>query len=84
MTKTFLVSGARGFIGAALVRRLAGMPETQVVALARSRPEGPGDHNVHWVESNLENLGPSHWRSGGWTTFAVTPSAASSKAADIV
>jgi UDP-glucose 4-epimerase len=86
VTKTFLVSGARGFIGAALVRRLAGMPETQVVALARSRPEGPGDHNVHWVESNLENLAPSHWRSGGWTTFdavihlaAFTPKSAATR-----
>ena len=86
MTKTFLVSGARGFIGAALVRRLAGMPETHVVALARSRPDGPGNHNVHWVESSLENLGSSHWRSGGWTTFdavihlaAFTPKSAATR-----
>ena len=69
MTRTILVSGGRGFIGAATVRRLAGMPETTVVALARSRPDGPADHNVHWVETSLEDLRPSHWRSAGWTTF---------------
>jgi len=69
VTRTLLVSGARGFIGAATVRRLAALPETTVVALARSRPEGPADHNVHWVESSLEHLEPSRWRSAGWTTF---------------
>ena len=63
------MSGARGFIGAATVRRLAAMPETTVVALARSRPDGPTARNVHWVEGSLEDLGQSHWRSAGWTTF---------------
>ena len=69
MTRTILVSGARGFIGAAAVRRLAAMPETTVVALARSRPGSTSDRNIHWVESRLEDLGQSHWRSAGWTTF---------------
>jgi UDP-glucose 4-epimerase len=63
------VSGARGFVGGATVRRLAALPETTVVALARSRPDGPTDRNVHWVESSLENLAPSHWRSTGSTRF---------------
>jgi UDP-glucose 4-epimerase len=69
VTKTVLVSGARGFVGAATVRRLAAVPETTVVALARSRPDGPVDRNVHWVESSLEDLEPSRWHSAGWTTF---------------
>ena len=45
------------------------MPDTTVVALARSRPDGPTDRNVHWIECSLEDLGPSHWSSAGWTTF---------------
>ena len=80
------MSGARGFVGAATVRKLAGMPETTVVALARSRPDGPADHNVHWIESSLEDLEPSHWRSAGWTTFdavihlaAFTPKSAATR-----
>jgi UDP-glucose 4-epimerase len=86
VTRTVLVSGARGFIGAATVRKLADMPETTVVALARSRPDGPIDRNVHWVESSLEDLGPSHWRSAGVTTFdavihlaAFTPKSAATR-----
>ncbi|HTM01977.1 MAG TPA: NAD(P)-dependent oxidoreductase [Vicinamibacterales bacterium] len=66
---TVLVTGARGFIGAALVRRLATLPGTQVVALARSRPDDPVDSKIHWVESNLEDLEPSRWRAAGWPTF---------------
>jgi len=80
------VSGARGFIGAATVRRLAAIPETTVVALSRSRPDGPPDRNVHWVEASLEDLGPSHWRAAGWTKFdavihlaAFTPKSAATR-----
>ena len=80
------MSGARGFIGAATVRRLAAIPETTVVALARSRPDGPADRNVHWVEASLEDLGPSHWRAAGWTEFdavihlaAFTPKSAATR-----
>jgi len=86
VTRTILVSGARGFIGAATVRRLAAIPETTVVALSRSRPDGPADRNVHWVEASLEDLGPSHWRAAGWTTFdavihlaAFTPKSAATR-----
>ena len=86
MTRTVLVTGARGFIGAAVVRRLAGMPGTQVVALARSRPDesvGPG---IQWVESRLEDLESSRWRAAGRTTFdavihlaAFTPKSAAAR-----
>jgi UDP-glucose 4-epimerase len=60
MAKTMVVTGARGFIGAATVRRLAAMPDTTVVALARSR-DAALDLNVHWIESRLEDLRPVHW-----------------------
>ncbi|HET9361693.1 MAG TPA: NAD(P)-dependent oxidoreductase [Vicinamibacterales bacterium] len=62
MTRTFAVTGARGFIGAATVRKLAGMPGTQVVAVARLRPTNAADENVQWIESALEELRPSHWQ----------------------
>jgi len=62
------------------------MPDTTVVALARSRPDGPADRNVHWVQGSLEHLEPSHWRSAGWTTFdtvihlaAFTPKSAATR-----
>jgi UDP-glucose 4-epimerase len=61
------VTGARGFIGAAVIRRLAAMPDTRVIALARSRPDA-NDANIHWIESSLEDLKPSHWRG-----FEATP-----------
>ena len=69
MTRTVLVTGARGFIGAAVVQRLAGMPGTQVVALSRSAPEDRVDPRIHRVAGNLEDLAPSRWRSIGTTTF---------------
>jgi nucleoside-diphosphate-sugar epimerase len=69
VTRTVLVSGARGFIGAATVRKLAATPDTTVVALARTRPDGAHDPNIHWVETRLEDLDPSRWQSGGWATF---------------
>jgi UDP-glucose 4-epimerase len=60
MTRTIAVTGARGFIGAAVVRRLAAMPETRVIALARRRPNEV-DSNVHWIESSLQELTATHW-----------------------
>lgn len=69
MIRTIAVTGARGFIGAATVRTLASAPETQVVALARSRPTGAASRNVHWIECALEDLTPSHWPFTASTTF---------------
>jgi UDP-glucose 4-epimerase len=60
VTRTIAVTGAGGFVGAAVVRKLAAMPETRVVALARRRPAG-GPQRVHWVESSLEELTASRW-----------------------
>ena len=69
MTRTIAVTGARGFIGAATVRKLAGTPDTKVVAVARSRPAIAPDQNIHWIEGSLEELRPSHWRLFESTTF---------------
>ena len=62
MTRTLAVTGARGFIGAAIVRRLADDPGTRIIAIARSRPADATDRNVRWIESRLEDLRPSHWQ----------------------
>ena len=69
MSRTVLVTGARGFIGAATVRKLAGTPDTRVVAVVRSRPSGAADQNIQWIESSLEELRPSHWQPFESTTF---------------
>jgi len=61
VTRTFVVTGARGFVGAAVVRRLADDPDTRIIAVARSRPPGATDRQVQWIESSLEDLRPSHW-----------------------
>jgi UDP-glucose 4-epimerase len=68
MARTIAVTGARGFIGAATVRRLAGVPDTKVVAVARSRPPDATNPNIHWIESSLEALQPSHWQPFESTT----------------
>lgn len=69
MTRTFAVTGARGFIGAATVRRLASVPDARVVAVARSRPTDAAPENVHWIQSTLEGLQPSHWQDAESTTL---------------
>ena len=63
MPRTVAVTGARGFLGAATVRKLAGLPDTKVVAVARSRPADATGPNIQWIESSLEALRPSHWQS---------------------
>jgi UDP-glucose 4-epimerase len=63
MARTIAVTGARGFIGAATVRTLARLPDTRVVAVARSRPRDATESNIQWIESSLEALRPSHWQS---------------------
>ena len=63
MSRTVPVTGARGFIGAATVRKLAGLPDTKSSpSLAHGRPTLT-DQNIHWIESSLEELRPSHWQS---------------------
>src|SRR5262249_24363716 len=52
-----LVTGARGFLGSHLCRRLIECG-AEVHAVARSRsPEGSPSKNLHWWQVDLENLG---------------------------
>ena len=63
MSRVVAVTGARGFIGTAVLRKLAGMKDATVIAVVRSRPDGVAHSNVHWIESSLEALESSHWQS---------------------
>jgi UDP-glucose 4-epimerase len=60
VTRTVVVTGARGFVGAATIRKLATVPDTRVIAIVRSRPRR-AEPNVRWIESSLEELTRSHW-----------------------
>jgi UDP-glucose 4-epimerase len=69
VTRTIAVTGARGFIGATILRRLTNDPDTRIIALARSRPPDTENRSVHWIQSNLEDLTPSHWQRAGSSTL---------------
>jgi len=62
--KTIAVTGATGFIGAAVVRRLSALGSIRTIANARKRPPG-GASQVTWIESSLGNLRSDHWESAG-------------------
>jgi nucleoside-diphosphate-sugar epimerase len=61
--KTIVVTGARGFVGAAVIRKLSLVRDATVVAVARTRPDVRTDADIHWVEKSLEELEPSTWQS---------------------
>jgi UDP-glucose 4-epimerase len=69
VTKTIAVTGATGFIGSAVIRRLAAMPDHRIVALCRVRPAASGHEDIRWIESALEELRPSHWEVPGATSL---------------
>jgi len=63
VSKTIVVTGARGFVGAALLRKLTGLRDKTVIAVARSRPDDCARSNVRWIESSLEGLQLSSWQA---------------------
>ena len=64
MPKTIAVTGATGFIGAAVVRRLSALGSIRTIANARKRPP-EGASQVTWIESSLGNLRTDHWENAG-------------------
>lgn len=56
MTLVFLVTGAAGFVGSAVVRQLLAMPQTkQVRAVDLNRVEGEADTRLVWFSIDLTN-----------------------------
>jgi UDP-glucose 4-epimerase len=67
--RTLLVTGATGFLGTHLVRRLCRERSLQVVALGRGgAPDAPG---TSFVRCALEDLEPATWREAGVGPFDV-------------
>lgn len=62
MSRTIALTGASGLIGTAVLRRLAQLPATHVLAISRSRPliSAP---NVEWIETCLSEIGARHWNA---------------------
>jgi UDP-glucose 4-epimerase len=60
MHKTIAVTGATGFIGAAVVRRLAALGGVRTIANSRKHPQN-GLSEVTWIGSSLTALRSDHW-----------------------
>lgn len=62
--KTILVTGANGFIGSHLARRLAGVPGVKLLLL--SRQDAPFSiENARWIKTDLRHLTPHFWLAEG-------------------
>lgn len=62
--KTVLVTGATGFIGSHLVKRLRQKRDIQLVLLSR-RQIVERSTDVTWICSSLDNLSPETWQKAG-------------------
>lgn len=62
--KTILVTGATGFIGRHLVRRLKTIPDVHIIIISRRsvREEHKG---TTWIQCSLDQLSPATWRTAG-------------------
>ena len=58
------MTGASGFIGTALLRRLTQLPSTEILAIARSRPTITAP-NVTWIQVCLSSIASRHWPGSG-------------------
>lgn len=63
MARTIALTGASGFIGSAVLRKLVQLPSTQVLAVSRSRPPISAP-NVKWIEACLSGMAGAHWPVG--------------------
>lgn len=62
--KTILVTGASGFIGGHLAKRLARIPGARLLLLSREDRE-PSSPGATWLKGSLECLTSGYWRSMG-------------------
>ena len=53
--RTIGVTGASGFLGASLLRRLTADPEARVIALTRTLLQVEPAHNIEWRQSDLNS-----------------------------
>ena len=60
--KTVLVTGASGFIGSHLLRRLKVIPEIKIIALTRKEIKQQEDASLYWLSSSLQELTPLFWK----------------------
>jgi UDP-glucose 4-epimerase len=60
VARTIALTGASGFIGTAVLRKLARLPETNVLALSRS-PPAVSLPNVKWIEACLSRMEGRYW-----------------------
>jgi UDP-glucose 4-epimerase len=64
MDKTIAVTGASGFIGTSVLRKLAQLQSTRILAISRSRPTALAP-NVEWIESCLSKISAKLWDACG-------------------
>lgn len=66
--KTILVTGATGFIGSHIVRRLKTIPDVRIITLSRRSVRDDHDEITH-VQSSLDQLSKTVWRDNGVDTI---------------
>jgi nucleoside-diphosphate-sugar epimerase len=62
--KTILLTGATGFIGTHLYRRLIGLEDKRLILVSRNLPAEIGKYET-WITSTLDRLTPQIWQDHG-------------------